>query len=158
MRVLLLWLVAISACAPPIECPAERAQRADRASALVLDAQVANLPGVVSAHAAVVRAFADPLTGTSRPALASALILVDDRAERGQIERIATELVHAMVPEVSQPVIAIVVAAHRLELAHVGPFTIEVGSKRMLEAVLIAGLAVLALGAAVIAWLARPRT
>ncbi len=140
-----LVALALGACTPTVDGPVERQRAADREDAAALGAQLASLPGAVSATATIHRAVRDPL-GTSPPSAASVavLVVVDDAADRAATTANATTLVRAAVPEVSAPAIVVVVGAHRAELAKVGPFVVDKASAGALKAALAIALAVIA--------------
>jgi hypothetical protein len=138
VRVLVL-VVAIG-CAPVIDGPVERQRATDLADADRLAVALAALPGAIAAHATLHRSIADPLTtAPPSPAGGSALIIVDDRADRAAITREARALAP---PEITDIVIEI--GAARADLATVGPFTVDARSKNLLRGVLGALLAAIA--------------
>jgi hypothetical protein len=162
---LLALALALAACAPVVEGPAERQRALDREDGVRLAAQLAALPGVVRAEAVVRRAVRDPLAGRAAPAdraaptagaAASLAIVVDDRADRAAITGAARTLARAIVPEAA-PAIVVEVGAIRPRLAQVGPFTVEAASQAPLKATLVAALALIAALAAWIAWTALGR-
>lgn len=155
MRILALAL-ALAACAPAVDGPAERRRALDREDGAQLTAQLAALPGVVRAEAVVRRPVRDPLA-PARPEVeaASIVVVVDDRADRASITEAARTLARALVPEVAAPAIVVEVGARRPSLAKVGPFTVEAASRAPLRATLAAALALLAALAAWIVWTAR---
>jgi type III secretory pathway lipoprotein EscJ len=132
----------LAACAPVVDGPADRARATDLADSDRLAATLATLPTVISARATVRRAFRDPLNGTTSPASASVLVVVDGDAEATRVQ--ATALVHATAPEIASPVVVVVPGAPRPVLASVGPFVVERRSRTPLVAALAAGLAVIA--------------
>lgn len=137
--------VALAACAPTVDGPVERQRAADRADADRASAQLATLPGALSASVTIHRPARDPLgVSPPSPVSAAALIVVDDRADRAEVTAAATALVRAAAPEVPAPTIVTVVGAHRPELARVGPFTVEAGSQRTLKVALAVALAAIA--------------
>jgi type III secretory pathway lipoprotein EscJ len=151
-------------CAPTVDGPVERQRVADRDDSLALSAQLATLPGAVSATATIHRPATDPLgtsatskasgaSGASGASAASAavLVVVDDATDRVATSQAASMLVHASAPEVGAPAIVVLVGAHRAELANVGPFVVEKSSAAALKAVLAIALVVI-LGLA--AWIA----
>jgi type III secretory pathway lipoprotein EscJ len=136
-------------CAPVVDAPAERAQVTDIAESDRLSAQLGALPGAWSAHATLHRAFREPLTGATSPAVASALIVVEESADRGALQRAAEALVRATIPDVAAPTVIVVTGAPRPELARVGPFRVERGSRVPLLATLaVCLLAIVALALA----------
>jgi hypothetical protein len=149
-------VLAFAACAPTVDGPREHQRTADREDADRLAAQLGALPGALSAQVTLHRAAHDPLTSAPPGAPTGvALIIVDDAADRAAIERTATTLFTASAPDVPRPAIVIEVGAHRPELARVGPFTVEAGSKGALRAVLAMALGAIALLASWIAFTAR---
>lgn len=148
----------LAACAPTVDGPADRQRVVDREDADRLAAQLAALPGAISASATVRRSVQDPLAVTaSSPNSAAVLIVVDDRADRTAITRTATELTRATAPEIERPVILVEVGAIRPSLAKVGPFTVEASSRGPLRAALAVALVLVAALAGWIAVKARPR-
>ena len=142
----------VAACAPQIDGPVERQRIADRDDADRLGAQLAALPGTLSAHVTLRRSVVDPLG--ARPvthASAGVLLVVDDRADQAALRETASTLVRAAAPEVTAPAILLHVGAIRPTLAKVGPFSVEASSKPALRATLAI---VLALIAALAAWIA----
>jgi hypothetical protein len=144
-----------AACAPAVDGPTERQRVVDRAVADRVTAQLTALPGVVRAEVILHRAVADPLAvAPAAAATASLVVIVDDRADRARLAVHARSLARAAAPEI-EPTIVIEVGATRAELATVGPFTVETGSKRALKATLVFALAAIAALAAWIAWCYR---
>lgn len=145
--------IALAACAPVVDGPAERQRSLDREDGAQIAAQIATLPGVVRAEAVVRRAVRDPLA--PRPAApaaaASIVIIVDDRADRAAIAGAARTLARAIAPEAA-PAIVVEVGAIRPSLAKVGPFTVEAASQTPLKAALAAALALIAALAGWIGW------
>ncbi|MGN6109270.1 MAG: hypothetical protein ACTHU0_29455, partial [Kofleriaceae bacterium] len=122
-----------------------------------LEAQLAALPGVVRAGVELRRPIRDPLApAVSAPAApaASVVVIVDDRADRAAIAAAARTLVQPFAPA-APPAIVVEVGAIRPELARVGPFTVERGSKAALQATLAIALAAIAALAGWLAWLHR---
>jgi hypothetical protein len=141
------------ACAPSIDGPSERQRVADREDSDRLGAELASLPGAMSATAAIHRPIADPLAVMRvPPAGAAVVIVVDDKADRAMIDTDARRLVHATAPEIAEPTIIVEVGASRPELVGVGPFRVEAGSRRALVAVLVIALALIAGLAGWIGW------
>lgn len=134
-----LLVVAIASCAPTVDGPLEQQRARDAADAAQLEVQLAALPGVVAAHVTLHRPADDPFT-VPVPAGGSVLLVVDDAADQARVRAAAAQL--ADLPTVLE------VGAHRAELAAVGPFTVEAGSKRQLQLALAALLAALAAGSA----------
>jgi type III secretory pathway lipoprotein EscJ len=151
------WLfVLIAACAPIVDGPAERARAVDLADSDRLSVQLGALPGAVSAHATLHHAFRDPLAEKSgSPASAAVLVVVDGSADLAETRAAVTALVRATAPDIAQPAVLIEVGAPRPVLASVGPFTVEQHSRSRLIATLVAGLAIIAGLALVIARRAR---
>jgi type III secretory pathway lipoprotein EscJ len=143
--VALLIALACAACAPTVDGPVERQRTADRDDSTALSAQLAKLPGAVSATATLHRSARDPL-GVGAPSTASAavLVVVDDATDRAATTTAATTLVKAAAPEVSAPAIVVLIGAHRAELAKVGPFVVDKGSAGALKAALAIALVVIA--------------
>jgi hypothetical protein len=146
-----LVVVAVGACAPTVDGPVERQRAADRADAERLRAQLTALPGVARAEVIVQRPARDPLaTVAPAPAAASLVIVVDDRADRANVETAARALSHAIVPV--EPTVVVEVGVERPELAAVGPFRVVASSRGPLKAVLAGALAIIAALAGWIAW------
>lgn len=148
--------IAAAACAPVIDGPAERQRALDRDDGARIAAQLAMLPGVVRAEAALRRAPRDPLAPrraapAAAPAAASIVIVTDDRADRAAIAAAARAIARAIAPEVAAPAIVVEAGAIRPRLARVGPFTVEAASQAPLRAALAAALALIA---ALAAWIA----
>jgi type III secretory pathway lipoprotein EscJ len=151
MRALAL-MVAIAACAPRLDGPVEAQRTVDRDDADQLAAALAELPGAVRAHVTLHRPVRDPLTGATTSPAASALIVIDDRADPAAVVAAARRLVHAAVPEIAEPAIAVEIGASRPELARVGPFTVAAGDRPALVATLAVLLAAVAGLAGWLAW------
>ena len=140
-----LVLAVLIACAPTVDGPVERQRAAAVADGDRLALELAALPGALSAHATLHRPIADPLAlAPPSPAGAAVLVVIDDRADRAATGRAARALVRAAAPEIAAPEIVVEVGAPRAELATVGPFTVEAGSRDLLRAALGALLAVIA--------------
>jgi len=140
-----LLLAALIGCAPTVDGPVERQRAADLADGDRLALELAALPGAISAHATLRRPVADPLAlAPPSPAGAAVLVVIDDRADRAATARDARALVRAAAPEIAAPEIVVEVGAPRAELAKVGPFTVEAGSRGLLRGVLGALLAAIA--------------
>jgi hypothetical protein len=146
----------LAGCAPVVDAPAERARAADAAESDRLSAQLGALPGAWSAHATLHRAFREPLTGATSPAVASALVVVEASADRAALQRAAEALVHAAIPDVAAPTVIVASGAPRPELARVGPFRVERGSRAPLLATLAVCLIAIATLALAYARKARP--
>lgn len=154
-----LAIAALAACAPTIDNPVEVQRGRDREDGAAAAAQLAQLPGAVSASVTIHRPVRDPLLPTpsltpvpsAARATVAALIVVDDRADRAAVTAAATTLLRAAAPEVGAPEVMTMVGAHRAVLAKVGPFTVEAASKTALEAALIGALALIA---GLAAWIA----
>jgi hypothetical protein len=174
-RIGLLVALAIS-CAPSVDGPAERARAADVEDGARLAAQLSALPGVWSAQVTLHRPAADPLAASGlglrasgdpdsaraearspRPEAPSAavLIIIDDHADRAATLAAAQQLLHGTAPEIAAPELVITVGAPRAELARVGPFTVERGSRRALTIALAAALAAITALALALARYAR---
>lgn len=148
--------IALAACAPTIEGPAERQRDADRSDGDQLARQLGALPGAISAHVTIHRAVRDPIAvGTVGSSTAAILVIVDDRADRSSLTTTATKLVRAALPEIAAPELIVEVGARRPVLASVGPFSVEQASERPLRAVLGGALVAIALLAAWIAYRER---
>jgi len=151
-------MMLAAGCAPPIDGPLEHQRAIDRDDGDRLAAQLAQLPGVVTANVVLHHATRDPLA-VAPPATASfgAVITTDDRAAPDAIRAATLRLAHAALPELAGTAalpVEINAAVHRATLAKVGPFWVEQASQTPLQAALaigclvIAGLAgLLALGA-----------
>ena len=146
----------LAACAPVVDAPAERARAGDIADSDRLSAQLGTLPGAWSAHATLHRAFREPLTGATSPAVASALVVVEESADRAALQRDAEALVHAAIPEVAAPTVIVVTGAPRPELARVGPFRVERGSRVPLLATL--AVCLIAIAALALAYARKVRS
>jgi type III secretory pathway lipoprotein EscJ len=153
-----LFLIA---CAPIVDGPAESARAVDLADSDRLSAQLASLPGALSAHATLHHAFREPLTAASSPASAAVLVVIDGGADLATTRAAATALVRATAPDIvpdmaaANAAVVVEVGAPRPVLATVGPFTVEEHSRSRLIATLVAGLAIIAGLALVIARRAR---
>jgi hypothetical protein len=148
-------LVLACACAPVVDGPVEKQRAIDRADGDRLALQIGALPGVVRADVMLRRAVRDPLATTAPTTpVSSAIVIVDDRADRSKIEQRAQQLAHAIAPEI-EPTVIVEVGATRAELAKVGPFTVEASSKNRLKAVLAVALAIIAALAGWIAYVSR---
>lgn len=145
----------LAGCAPVVDAPAERAHAADIAESDRLSAQLGALPGAWSAHATLHRAFREPLTGATSPAVASALVVVEESADRAALQHTAEALVHAAIPEVGAPTVIVVSGAPRPELARVGPFRVERGSRAPLLATL--ALCLIAIASLALAYARKAR-
>ncbi len=149
-------LTVLIGCAPTVDGPVEHQRAADLADGDRLAAELAALPGAVSARATLHRSVADPLAvAPPSPAGAAILVVLDDRADRAATLRDARALVRVVAPEIREPQIVVEVGAVRAELARVGPFTVEAGSRGLLRGVLAALLALVAALAGYVAWRAR---
>lgn len=149
---------ALAACAPTVDTALTRQRAVDREDSARLAAQLGALPGVVRSDVVLQRAVNDPL-GASAPAAASAVLIVDDRADRAALTAAARALARALVPG-AEPAIVVEVGAIRPVLAHVGPFAVEAAGKTRLKVTLAIAFALIALLAGYIAWSAlrqRPR-
>jgi type III secretory pathway lipoprotein EscJ len=150
-----LALLVLVACAPTIDGPIDQQRARDAVDAARVSTQLAALPGAVRADVTLHRAVTDPL-GSSQPASAAVLIVVDDRADRAAIERTTRALLHGTAPEIADAQIAVEVGAVRPTLAKVGPFTVEATTRPRLVALLAVLLAIVAGLAGWIAWRERP--
>lgn len=156
MRVL-VFVLALAACAPQIDGPVEHQRAVDREDGARLAAQLAELPGAVRADVTLHRPVTDPLTQIRSPGSAAITLVVDDRADRAALATSARELLHATAPEIPSPSIAVELGAVRPKLAHLGPFTVEAHTKHRLQALLALLFSALALSAGWIAYRERPR-
>jgi type III secretory pathway lipoprotein EscJ len=152
--------VAISAaCAPPVDGPIDHQRALDREDSDRLAAQLARLPGVVSASVVLHHAMRDPLAATApSPAAFSAVIAVDDKAAPDAIRAAAIRLGRAAVPElVADAALPIEINAvvHRPTVTRVGPFSVEDSSSGPLKLTLAIGLLAIAGLAAALARSAR---
>ncbi len=158
---LLGWIsVASLACAPSVDSPVEQQRAADRTDGDRLAKQLAQLPGAVKADVTLHRPTADPLAPASDVVAAPSaaiLVVIDDKADRGAIARQALTLARGVVPEVTEPALVVEVGATRPALAHVGPFTVEAGSRARLVAALAIAFAAVAAFAGWVAWRERWR-
>ena len=95
--------VAISVgCAPQVDGPVEHQRAIDREDSERLAGQLAQLPGVVSASVVLHHPTRDPLAAAlPRPATFTAVINVDDKADRDAIRAATTRLAQATLPELS---------------------------------------------------------
>lgn len=135
-------------CAPPIDGPIDHQRAIDRVDGDRLAAQVAQLPGVVSASVVLHHAMRDPLAVTP-PAAATfgAVITTDDHADPGAIRAATLRLAHAVMPELPGTAalpIEIHAVVHRPVLAQVGPFRVEQSSRTPLKAALAIGCLLIA--------------
>ncbi len=149
--------IGLVACAPVIDGPVEQQRGVDRGDATRLAAQLAQLPGAIRADVTLHRPVVDPLSQQALPGSAAVLVVVDDVADRRSITRSAIALVRGTAPEISEPAIVVELGAQRPRLAHVGPLTVETGSKARVVGALAAALAMIALLAGWIAWRERWR-
>jgi hypothetical protein len=141
----------LGGCAPAIDGPIEHQRALDREDGDRLAAQLAQLPGVVTANVVLHHAMRDPL-GVAPPAAArfSAVITIDDQADAGAIRGATARLARAALPELAATAalpIEINASVHRPTLEKVGPFWVEQSSRTPLRTAL-------ALGCLAIAWLA----
>jgi hypothetical protein len=152
--------VAISAaCAPLVDGPIDHQRALDREDSDRLSAQLAQLPGVVTANAVLHHPIRDPLAVTApSPATFSAVIAVDDRAAPDAIRAATTRLAHAALPELPAGAalpIEVNVVVHRPTMARVGPFSVEDSSRGPLKITLVLGCLAIAALAGVVARRAR---
>lgn len=145
------WLVVLAACAPTVDGPIAAQRARDGEDAARLAAQVRALPGVVRVEAALHRPARDPFTPDA-PAGGTMAIVVDDAADQAAIRRDALAL--APVPVT----IALEVGAKHVELATVGPFTVDAGSRLPLKVALSVMLALAAAGSGAMAVRLRRKT
>lgn len=151
---------ALAACAPAVDGPAERQRAIDRADSARLAAQLAALPGVVRADAAIYRPARDPWAPRAPraepPGSAAVVVVIDAAADGAAIAAATRALTAGHAPGAAAQVV-VERAAPRPALARVGPFTVEEPSRRPLQLALALGLAVIAALASAVAWMARPR-
>jgi hypothetical protein len=153
-----VWLLLLLiACAPHVDGPTEHQRVVDRADADRLTAQLSALPGVVRVETTLRRSARDPLSMSAPtvPSL-SAVVIVDDKADRMATTATSRVLARAMAPEI-EPAIVVEVGAVRPVLASVGPFTVEESSKGLLKAALAIAFALIAVLAGWIAVRERRR-
>ena len=164
-RRLLAFAIALAACAPTVDGPAERQRALDREDGARLAVQLSALPGVLRAEAVIRRPARDPFArapaasattasataSVTASATASVVVTVDDLADRAAITAAARTLAAALAPRAA-PAIVVEVGALRPRLAKVGPFTVEAGSRAPLRAALAAALALIA---ALAGWIGR---
>ena len=163
-RRLLAFAIALAACAPTVDGPAERQRALDREDGARLAVQLSALPGVLRAEAVIRRPARDPFArapaasvmvsvtaSAAASATASVVVTVDDLADRAAIAAAARTLAAALAPGAA-PAIVVEVGAIRPRLAKVGPFTVEAGSRAPLRAALAAALALIA---ALAGWIGR---
>lgn len=124
------------ACAPDVPSPRERAAASDLAADTALERQLAAIPGVTAAHAALHTAFRDPLTASSSPAAASVLLVIAPSGDRASIEAAA----HQLAPTATLAIVP-------------GPAPARSSSTKPLA---LAGLIVVLAAAGVVAWRTRP--
>jgi hypothetical protein len=149
--------VAISAaCAPPVDGPIEQQRAIDRDDGDRLAAQLAQLPGVVTASVVLHHALRDPLAVVApRPTTFTAVLGVDDKADPSALRAATTRLARATLPELgSLPEAALPIeinaVVHRPVVAKVGPFSVEDSSRTSLRVTLALGcLAIAALAATI---------
>lgn len=148
---------ALPACAPTIDGPVERQRAADRADADRLARQLGQLPGAVRAEVTLHRPSLDPLSEIATPPSAAILVVVDDKADKRAITRAAASLLRGTAPEIPDPEIVVEVGAIRPVMAKVGPFSVDVRSKRALAGALGLAFGLVAALAIWIAWRERWR-
>ncbi|CAN5689770.1 hypothetical protein BH11MYX2_BH11MYX2_31730 [soil metagenome] len=142
----LLLAIALMSCAPTVDGPIERQRVIDQQDARALRAELAVLPGAIDAEVVLHRGALDPLAppwATVPATTATAVIVVDDLADRAATTARATQLVEASAGNV-RPTIIIAVGAHRPELASLGPFVVDASSKGPRKATLAIALALIA--------------
>jgi hypothetical protein len=151
MAILLSAAVAVSllgGCAPAIDGPIEHQRALDREDGDRLAAQLAQLPGVVTANVVLHHAMRDPLA-VAPPAAAtfSAVITIDDQADPGAIRGATMRLARATLPELAAAAmlpIEINATVHRPTIEKVGPFRVEQSSRTALRTALALGCLVIA--------------
>jgi hypothetical protein len=148
--------IALAACAPTVDGPAERQRALDREDAARLERQLGALPGVVGVQVVLHRAVRDPLATTHAAPSGSILVTIDDRADRTAITDATRRLGAATAPEVALETV-VIVGVTRPVLAKVGPFTVEQASQGPLKAVLGSALGLVLALAGWIAWRERQR-
>lgn len=137
-----LALVISAGCAPQLASPVDHQRAIDRDDADRLAAQLAQLPGAVTARIVLHRATRDPLATTApSPAVFSAVVAVDDQADRDQVRVATARLAQAALPELAPAgfAIEVVTTVHRPVLARVGPFSVEDVSRAPLQLTLALG-------------------
>jgi hypothetical protein len=134
---------ASAGCAPALDGPIEHQRAIDRDDGDRLAAQLAQLPGVVTASVVLHHATRDPLAvAPPSPPVFVAVITTDDQAAPGAIRGAATRIAHAALPELPAGAllpIEINAAVHRATLARVGPFWVDAASRTPLRAALAIG-------------------
>lgn len=149
-------LALAASCAPPVDGPVDHQRAIDREDGDRLAAQLARLPGVVSADVVLHRGIRDPLAVTPpAPTAMSAVLTVDDRADRELLAAAATRVVRAAVPELTTGAalpIEIHATVHRPVLVQVGPFSVEESSRALLKGTLALGCLTIAGLAALLAY------
>jgi type III secretory pathway lipoprotein EscJ len=145
MSICALAVGVLAGCAPRVDGPTEQQRAIDQADAARLTAQLSALPGVVRVETTLRRSVRDPLSmsAPSVPSL-SAVVIVDDKADRASIAATTKTLARTTAPEVGEPTIVVEVGAVRPSLAKVGPFTVEESSKSTLKATLAIAFALIA--------------
>ncbi len=155
LRILVVWVSTIAACAPDVAGPVERQRIADRSDGQELATQLRALPGVVHAEVLLRHAASDPLaTVPPSPAALSIVVIIDDRADRVATSDATRRLARTIAPAI-EPVIVVEVGAVRPTLAKVGPFTVEATSRGPLRAALSIAFALILGLAGWIAWRER---
>ncbi len=157
MRWMMVLQLAVCACAPVVDGPAEKQRAVDLREGDRLAVQLSALPGVVRTEVIVRRPARDPLAPREpvAPATASIVVIVDDHADRAATIDATKRLSGAAVPGI-EPAIVVEVGAVRTVMAKLGPFTVEARSKGPLKIALAIVLALLAVAAGGIAWRTRP--
>ncbi|NVB83268.1 MAG: hypothetical protein HOV81_33155 [Kofleriaceae bacterium] len=156
-RIAVLVACSLAGCAPTIDGPVERQRAADRADADRLAQQLGQLPGAVRAEVTLHRPTLDPLSEVATPPSAAILVVVDDKADKRAIARAAAALLRGTAPEIPEPEIVVEVGAIRPVMAKVGPFSVDVRSKRALAGALGLAFGLVAALAIWIAWRERWR-
>jgi len=153
-----LAVVISAGCAPQLDGPIDHQRAIDRDDGDRLAAQLAQLPGVVTASVVLHHAMRDPLgTTAASPAMVTAVIAVDDKADPAALRAATTRLAHATLPELPAGPLPIEINAvvHRPTVVKVGPFSVEQSSRAPLKATLALGLVAIAGLATTIALRAR---
>jgi type III secretory pathway lipoprotein EscJ len=154
---LIVVVLALTACAPAIDGPVEQQRTVDERDATRLATQLAQLPGAVRADVTLRRPIVDPLTQAASPGSAAVLVVVDDAADVRAITRSAIALVRGTAPEIAEPAIVVELGATRPRLASIGPVTVEATSRSLVVGALAFAFAVIAALAGWIAWRERSR-
>jgi type III secretory pathway lipoprotein EscJ len=142
-------VTAPPSCVPTVETPDQAGQRRDLRDADQIAQQLARVPMVQRAHVTLTRPVVDPLHASAReptPASASAVVLIDPRADGNAISTDVRALVTAIAPEIRADRITVIArpSAPPPLLARLGPFSVARSSRPALLATLIGLLALCA--------------